>query len=143
MRMGFVIIAAAMAVLPACGGPIDTNPQDYYTYGFKSEVQVATLNPAPGHRVDFTVAVTSTGNTPVHCDVILHVVSHEGEEIFTQRWDDMLFMPQAQWDMSNGFLPSTDVPAQSYKLQLEVRRHDTGELLQQNFDAGELDLAKS
>jgi hypothetical protein len=137
MGKGLLIIAACAGLLTACGGEAGTIPADYLTYGFTSTVDVATMNPVPGRPVDFTIAVTSTGNTPIHCDVILHVVSDTGQDIYDQRWDDVLFMPQDQWDLSNGFLPATDVQ-KTYHLEVEVRRHDTGELMQDNKDAGTL-----
>jgi hypothetical protein len=137
MGKGLVIIAALGGMLSACGGDAGTVPGDYLTYGFTSSAQVATTDPTPGRRVDFTIAVTSTGNTPVHCDVVLHIVGDDGTDIYDQRWDNVLFMPQNQWDLSNGFLAATDVKS-TYHLQIEVRRHDTGELLEENTNAGTL-----
>jgi hypothetical protein len=138
MGQGLAIIAiAAAGLLTACGGQAGGLPLDYVTYGFEARVDVATTDPTPGRRVDLTVAVTSIGNAPVHCDVVLHVVADDGQDIYDQRWDNVLFMPQAQWDLSNGFLPATDVQ-KTYHLQVEVRRHDTGELMEQNLMAGTL-----
>ena len=74
------------------------------------------------------VEVRSTGNTTVNCDVVLRVVSEKGEEIYSQRWEDVRFEPDSPWNLSNGFLPATDVE-KTYKLSVEVRRHGTGELL--------------
>jgi hypothetical protein len=138
MGKGLLIVGALAGMLSACGGDVGTIPEDYVTYGFTASVAIATPDPTPGRQVSFTVAVTSVGNTPVHCDVILHVVSDgSGGDIYDQRWDNVLFQPQAQWDLTNGFLPATDVKS-TYHLEVEVRRHDTGELLEDNKQAGTL-----
>ena len=80
MRKGLLIIALAVSgLLTACGGQAGQLPQDYVTYGFDTRVDVATTDPTPGRRVDLTVAVTSIGNAPVHCDVILHIVADNGD----------------------------------------------------------------
>jgi len=135
--LAIVVVAAAM--LPACGGqPL---PTDEITYGFKASVEVATVKPTPGRRVDFVVEVRSTGNVPVECDVILSVVSDTGEEIYRQRWEDVKFMPDSPWNLQNGFLPATDVE-KSYKLSVEVRRSDDGELLYSNGEVSRLEFPR-
>jgi hypothetical protein len=99
---------------------------------------VVTASPQPGRYVDFIVEVNSTGNIAVECDVIMRVLSvSSGEEIYAQRWDRVMFQPDSPWNLSNGFLPATDVEA-SYKLSVEVRRHATGDLLYANGEVSRL-----
>lgn len=128
MREGLLIFGMSAAMLSACGGTAGSVPADFQTFGFEASVEVATAAPQPGRRVDLVVEVRSTGNTTVNCDVVLRVVSEKGEEIYSQRWEDVRFEPDSPWNLSNGFLPATDVE-KTYKLSVEVRRHGTGELL--------------
>ena len=137
VRRGLHILAVASALASACGGTASSLPEDFITYGFQASIEVATLQPTPGRRVDLIVAVTSTGNVPVECDVTLRVVSDTGVEIYTQKWESVKFMPESPWNLQNGFLPATDVE-KSYKLSVEVRRHKNGELLYQNAEVGRL-----
>lgn len=135
------IIAVAAALLPACGGTAGSLPNDGNTYGFEASIEVATAQPVPGRRVDFVVEVTSVGNTPVECDVILRVVSDKGDEIYRQRWEGVKFDPKSPWNLQNGFLPATDVE-KSYKLSIEVRRTDNGELLYSNGEVRRLEFPR-
>ncbi len=128
MGKGLLIIVLAAGVLPACGGEIGNIPADFSTYSFQASAQVMTTDPEPGRRVDFNVAITSTGNTPVHCDVTLNVVAPDGSQIYTQQWADVLFEPNNEWNLSNGFLPATDVE-KTYSFEILVRRHDDGALM--------------
>lgn len=139
MGKGSVIVAVAAAMLSACGGTAGSIPADYVTYGFEASVEIATVKPVPGRRVDLIVAVTSVGNVPVECDVILRVVSDSGAEIYNQRWESVKFMPESPWNLQNGFLAATDVE-KSYKLSVEVRRHSTGELLYGNAEVSRLEF---
>ena len=142
MRKGsLAILAVVAAMLPACGGTAGNIPADFITYGFEASIEVATQEPTPGRRVDLVVAVTSVGNVPVECDVTLRVVSDGGSEIYAQRWEAVKFMPDAPWNLQNGFLPATDVEA-SYKLSVEVRRSSNGELLYVNEEVSRLDFPR-
>ena len=133
-----LIVAAAAALLCACAGEAGSIPDDFVTYGFQASVEVATQRPEPGRRVDLIVDVRSTGNTPVNCDVMLKVVSAAADqEIYRQQWQDVKFMPDAPWNLSNGFLPPTDATG-AYKLSVEVRRHTTGELMYLNSEVSQL-----
>src|SRR5689334_10478720 len=115
MRRGLLILAVVAAMLSACGGTAGTLPQDVITYGFEASVEVSTTTPTPGRRVDFVVVVESVGNVPVECDVVFRVVSDTGDEIYRQRWESVKFMPDAPWNLQNGFLAATDVE-KSYRL---------------------------
>ncbi len=138
MRKGsLAIVVVSAAVLSACGGSAGALPGDGLTYGFEASVQVATAEPTPGRRVDFVVEVTSTGNVPVECDVIMSVVSEKGDEIYRQKWQRVKFDPNSPWNLQNGFLPATDVE-KTYKLSVEVRRSSDGELLYSNREVSRL-----
>lgn len=130
LQKGFPILAVTVAaLLSACGsGTAGNIPSDFITYGFEASVEVATPMPVPGRRVDFIVELKSIGNVPVECDVTLRVVSDTNDEIYTQRWEGVKFMPASPWNLQNGFLPATDVE-RSYRLSVEVRRRSNGELL--------------
>ncbi len=142
MKKGHVILAGVAALLSACGsGSVSNLPKDFITYGFEADVEVATAMPTPGRRVDFVVAVTSIGNVPVEGDVTLRVVSDSGSEIYTQRWEKVMFQPESPWNLQNGFLAATDVEP-SYRLSVEVRRHSTGELLYANDEVSRLEFPK-
>jgi hypothetical protein len=140
MGKGLLIIVLAAGVLPACGGDIGNIPADFSTYSFQASGEIMTADPQPGRLVDFNVAITSTGNTPVHCDVTLNVVAPDESQIYTQQWADVLFEPNNQWNLSNGFLPATDVE-KSYSFEILVRRHDDGELMLDNKSVASLNFA--
>lgn len=139
MEKGLPILAAAAAMLSACGsGTASSIPRDASTYGFEASVEVATATPTPGRRVDFVVGLTSVGNVPVECDVIMRIVNVSGsDEIYSQRWESVKFMPDAPWNLQNGFLPATDVE-RTYRVSIEVRRHGSGELLYENGEVSRL-----
>jgi hypothetical protein len=142
MGKGLLLFVALALGLTGCDGTAGPLPADYETYGFKASVQVATLDPRPGQSVELNVALQSVGNTPVRGDVVLHVVSEGGTSIDQQQWDDVLFMPRDEWNLNNGFLAATDVE-KTYRLAVEVRRHDTGELLVDAPDAGTLTFSST
>ena len=60
--------------------------------------------------------------------MLITVVSDDGQVLYEQRWDEVEFSPADVYSMTQGFNPVT-VKADSYKLQLQVREHDTGALL--------------
>jgi hypothetical protein len=135
------ILAVSAAMLSACGGTASNLPEDDVRYGFEAKLLVVTATPQPGRRVDFTLDLKSTGNIAVECDVIMRILAvSNGEEIYTQRWERVMFQPNSPWNLSNGFLPATDVET-TYNVSIEVRRHATGDLLFSDADASQLIFA--
>jgi hypothetical protein len=137
MLKGLSIIFAAATGVCACGGLASALPEDTVpTYAFKASFEVATAMPEPGRRVDYVVNVTSMSSEDVLCDVILHV-GNGSDEIHTQRWDSVHFVPDNPWDLQSSFVAATDVK-KSYDVSVEVRSHDTGTLLYENAKTSEL-----
>ncbi len=65
----------------------------------------------------------------VNSDVILKVVDDKGNELYRQKWDDVKFQPGEVWNLTQGFTPETTLNGTDWNVVLEVRRADTGELL--------------
>jgi hypothetical protein len=129
-----IAVAALACALSGCGGVVGSLPAEEAVYSFNASVAVTPDKPVEGLRVNLSVEVTSDCSSPVLADVLLKVVSDADEVLYEQRWDEVNFKPADVWNLNQGFNP-TVVNAASYKVQLQVRRHDTGELL---FDQPEL-----
>jgi hypothetical protein len=139
---GTLIIVFVAAMFLGCGGSAGTLPQDGAVYGFQASLDLPSATNVPGRRVSYTLQLLNTGNTAVTCDVIMRVVSDDGEELSSQKWQEVRIMPSEEWLLQNSFLPATDAQP-SYKVSVEVRRHDTGELLYADPEVTRINFTRS
>lgn len=98
---------------------------------FQSSLRVSPDAPVRGKRVDLSLDLTSASNITLKSTVHIAVRGDEGL-IYEYQWSDILIHPREGWNLSQGFLPSTDVKLTPHTIAIEVRSQETGELLYEN-----------
>lgn len=125
---GVLVLAAASSCGVGVASPLEHETQ---AFDFTVSAVVNPDQPEAGRRVTLSIEVSSDNSEPVVTDVLVRVVSDDQQLLFEQRWDEINFDRVDVYSMTQGFNPVT-VHAKSYRLELQVRRHDTGELLFEN-----------
>ena len=125
-----IVTLGFLCVLTGCaGGEAGALPDDFVTYKFDATVAVNPTQVEANKRVSFTLEVTSSSNRDVKCDVVLKVVSADGETMYESKWDDVLFHEHEVWNLTQGFLPDSNAGKKAWTVQIVVKDHATGEVL--------------
>ncbi len=119
-----------MLFLVGCGGQVSDVIADKEVVSFEAQLAVSPAQPLPGKRVSLTIDITSRCSKMVNSDVALKVVDDKGNELYRQVWPNVKFQPGEVWNLTQGFTPETTLNGTDWNVVLEVRRADTGELLE-------------
>jgi hypothetical protein len=130
MSKGLVTLGfLSLALTAGCRGEVGSLPDDFVTYKFDAHVAVNPTQPVPQQRVSFVLEVTSSSNREVRTDVLLKVVSSDGETAYESKWDNVLFHENEVWNLSQGFLPDSNAGKKAWAVQITVQVHETHEIL--------------
>jgi hypothetical protein len=129
MVKGIVALGVLTLAVAGCGGTVGAVPDDFATYKFDAKVAVNPTQPLANKRVSFTLEVTSSSNRAVKTDIVLKVISAQGETMYQSNWDDVLFHENEVWNLTQGFLPDSNAAKTAWNVQITVRDHATGDVL--------------
>ncbi len=125
VALGFLLLALA-----GCGGgEVGALPADLVTYKFDAKVAVNPTAPLANRRVSFNLEVTSSSNKAVKTDIVLKVVSKEGETMYQSVWNEVLFHEGEVWNLTQGFLPDSDAARKPWAVKIIVKNLETNALL--------------
>jgi hypothetical protein len=130
MMKGSVTLGFLLVALAGCGnGVAGALPEDLVTYKFDAKVAVNPSAPQANRRVNFNLEVTSSSNKAVKTDIVLKVVSQEGETMYESIWNDVLFHEGEVWNLTQGFLADSDAARKPWAVKITVKNLETNALL--------------
>lgn len=128
-----------LATLLGCGGQIGALPKDNAVKVFEASVVVMPAQPVAGQRVTFDIEVVSDSNLPVLADVELRVLDEQSKPTYQQLWRDVVFNPDDTWNLTEGYLPDTNLRAE-HKVEITVREKSSGAVLFRDDTLATLDF---
>ena len=130
MGKGLIAVGVLALALTGCGGGVVGElPADSVSYKFDAKVAVNPTQPQANKRVNFNLEVTSSSNTSVKTDIVLKVVSKEGETMYESAWNDVLFHENEVWNLTQGFLADSDAARKPWGVKIVVTNIATKEVL--------------
>ncbi|MBS1149268.1 MAG: hypothetical protein H6Q89_966 [Myxococcaceae bacterium] len=129
MMKGAVTLGFLLLALTGCRGQAGELPEEVITYSFDAKVAVNPTMLQTNKRVSFNLEVTSASNRTVKTDIVLKVVSKDGETAYESIWNDVLFHENEVWNLTQGFLPASDAARKPWSVTILVRNQETQEVL--------------
>jgi hypothetical protein len=118
----------ALVCTLGCRGVAGDLPTDLITYKFDGKVLVNPAQPVTNKRVSINLELTSASARSVQTDIVLKVVSKEAT-MYESTWDKVLFHENEVWNLTQGFLPDSDANKKPWQVQIQIRDHDSGQVL--------------
>lgn len=142
MGKGIVTLGFLSLALVGCGpGIAGELPADTISYSFNAKVAVNPTQPMANRRVNLALEVTSTSNQSVKTEIVLKVVSKEGETMYSTVWSDVLFHENEVWNLSQDFLADSDAARKPWAVRIVVSNTMTNAVLYEQSIAT-LDFAR-